>query len=104
MTDLFLWTLVAAALVWEIYTLLNKAEGDHITARVRKAAKHPLFVLAVGILMGHFFWCDPCECIGTGQPDHAIVEMEPSPDGSFRARQPIDAVSESIDAASAREE
>lgn len=56
------WVLVAVALVlfaWEIYTLANRQEGDHITAVVRKAARKNLLIpFGMGLLMGHLFWCN----------------------------------------------
>lgn len=55
-TDLFLLGVILVLLVWEGYTLLNKAPGDHITARVRHWSKRPMIPFCIGVLIGHFLW------------------------------------------------
>lgn len=54
------WILIGIALFlagWEVWTLVNKTPGDHITARVREmTAKWPLLPFLLGVLVGHLWW------------------------------------------------
>jgi hypothetical protein len=44
-------------IIWDIYVASNRRSGDTESEVIRDfALKHPSFALAVGVLMGHFFW------------------------------------------------
>ena len=57
LTDKVLVGAVAGLVLYEGYTLLNKAKADTISERVRKAAKSKMYLtFFAGLLCGHWFW------------------------------------------------
>lgn len=51
-------SLVILALVYEAIALY-RSEGDTISEIIWRLGRHPLVPFAVGVLMGHLFWCWP---------------------------------------------
>ena len=47
---------IAALLVYEMYAVLNGIPGDTLSEAVWRYGQHPMIALAVGVLLGHFFW------------------------------------------------
>lgn len=55
---------IGALLVYELWSVLNSSPGDTLSEAVWKYGQHPMVGLAVGVLIGHFFWrgkaCPTC--------------------------------------------
>ena len=52
-----LYGLGITAAIWEMYTIVNKENGDTFSATVRKLGQEqPFIVLCSGLLLGHLFW------------------------------------------------
>ena len=51
------WLIAIAALIaYEMYAVLNAAQGDTLSEAVWKYGQHPMLAFAVGVLVGHFWW------------------------------------------------
>ena len=47
---------IGGMIVYELWSVFNSIPGDTLSEAVWDFGQHPMIVLAVGILMGHFFW------------------------------------------------
>lgn len=47
---------LSVLLVYELYAVFNSTPGDTLSEAVWAYAQHPMVALAVGILIGHFWW------------------------------------------------
>jgi hypothetical protein len=61
---------ICGLLAYEGYTLLNDVPGDTLSEAVWKYGQHPMIGLAVGVLLGHFFWRGKA-CPVCGRNHHA---------------------------------
>jgi hypothetical protein len=53
----FAWVVgIIAMLVYELWSVFNSVPNDTLSEAVWEHGQHPMFALAVGILIGHFFW------------------------------------------------
>jgi hypothetical protein len=51
------WTGIVLILIYEVYAIVNKNDGDTISEMIWEVSvKRPLIPFAFGFLMGHFFW------------------------------------------------
>lgn len=59
-TDYVFGGLVLLALLWELWTVVNRRPGDTISETIWKvSAKSRMIPFVLGVLIGHWFWC-PC--------------------------------------------
>lgn len=47
---------ITGLLAYEGYALVNSTPGDTLSEAVWTYGQHPMVTLAVGILIGHWFW------------------------------------------------
>lgn len=47
---------IAFLLAYEMYAVMNSVPGDTLSEAVWKYGQHPMIAVAVGVLIGHFFW------------------------------------------------
>lgn len=55
MTAIF-WLLVLGLVIYEVWALTNRRQGDTISEIVWRLARRPIVPFLFGLLMGHFFW------------------------------------------------
>ena len=54
---LWAWGLgIGGLLLYEAYAVMNSTPGDTLSEAVWAYGQHPVVALAVGILIGHFWW------------------------------------------------
>jgi len=75
--------LLVLAVGWEVWTLVNNIPGDTISEVVWAVThENPIIVLAVGILIGHWFWQrkqKPCPACGW-HSDKPVSSADRGPD------------------------
>lgn len=57
LTLLFIGLVVAAVACFDVFIIAKKGKQESISAHIIRAShKYPLFVLLLGIVLGHLFW------------------------------------------------
>jgi hypothetical protein len=52
-----LYTLGIIAAAWEMWTIVNRENGDTFSATLRRLGQNqPFIVLATGLVVGHLYW------------------------------------------------
>lgn len=47
---------IGGMLLFEAWSVFNTTPGDTLSEAVWEYGQHPIVVLVIGILLGHFFW------------------------------------------------